>query len=507
MLLFSRSYEKRRWFNRAWVFQETHLAQQVDVLCGDGRLSWESMVAFGIGLRRSVRGLWLQVFRDAACNWVVGDEAVRFGFLRDIPYQDSEVKHESDPSLKQAIAEIFGVSTPRGRRHALLLHIINHIRPLEASDPRDKVYAAIGVVNRIEPDGYGSVIDPRYDLTVAEVYERATLLFLEQLPWLAILSAVEDRSTRKIADLPSWIPDFSSRHADNSLRRLVCGDPMPHYASFGQPLGSCWSVKASILSLRGGCLDKVTHLGLPVIRPLSKLVDPLDAVNMNTLETLEDALSACLTLESTYINGQGPVQALWRTLVVDQGSKPVEFGVHFSASVLWHLSIGMGSSIPQTVDASKRLMSHLPDFENSGRVGGDFLVTPSQALAHYNDWCVDPELRTEEQERNVSQVVKDAAEFGAPYNAVVPHRRLYVTTKGYIGIGPESMQLGDEVWLLCDARTLFVLRPRHGETDKFTFMGETYLHGFRHGEALKTDLKDHLHMIHLVRILCLGSVC
>lgn len=76
-------------------------------------------------------------------------------------------------------------------------------------------------------------------------------------------------------------------------------------------------------------------------------------------------------------------------------------------------------------------------------------------------------------------------------------RRLYITRKGYLGLGPRSMQVGDEVWLICDAKVPFVLRPLPNDT-KYSLMGESYLHGFMHGEMLKTDLRDGLGLVELV---------
>ncbi|KAB8199253.1 hypothetical protein BDV34DRAFT_231396 [Aspergillus parasiticus] len=79
-------------------------------------------------------------------------------------------------------------------------------------------------------------------------------------------------------------------------------------------------------------------------------------------------------------------------------------------------------------------------------------------------------------------------------------RCLFRTKKGYIGLGPVSVQPGDEVWLFATARTPFVLRrPSEGslrretlgsnsstpESEYRTFIGETYVHGIMNGEAMR----------------------
>ncbi len=49
-------------------------------------------------------------------------------------------------------------------------------------------------------------------------------------------------------------------------------------------------------------------------------------------------------------------------------------------------------------------------------------------------------------------------------------RRLFTTTQKWLGFGPESLEQGDEVWLLKNAKVPFLLRP-HGES-QHTLVGE-----------------------------------
>ncbi|KAJ9621023.1 hypothetical protein H2203_007610 [Taxawa tesnikishii (nom. ined.)] len=61
--------------------------------------------------------------------------------------------------------------------------------------------------------------------------------------------------------------------------------------------------------------------------------------------------------------------------------------------------------------------------------------------------------------------------------------RMYTTQKGFIGTGFPNIRVGDMVCLLYGGRVPFVLRPVP-DTDKFHLIGETYVHGLMHGEAL-----------------------
>jgi hypothetical protein len=82
--------------------------------------------------------------------------------------------------------------------------------------------------------------------------------------------------------------------------------------------------------------------------------------------------------------------------------------------------------------------------------------------------------------------------------------RVLFIAEDYQGLGPEAMECGDVVCILLGGRTPFVLRPTDGRLStepssqttfpglvdvKYSFIGECYVDGVMHGEAMK-DTKD-----------------
>ncbi|RSL74638.1 hypothetical protein CEP53_000190 [Fusarium sp. AF-6] len=61
-------------------------------------------------------------------------------------------------------------------------------------------------------------------------------------------------------------------------------------------------------------------------------------------------------------------------------------------------------------------------------------------------------------------------------------RSFFITSKGWIGIGPDDMAPGDTASILYGARTPFILRPE--EQSKWRLVGDSYIHGIMGGEAL-----------------------
>ena len=125
----------------------------------------------------------------------------------------------------------------------------------------------------------------------------------------------------------------------------------------------------------------------------------------------------------------------------------------------------------------------------------DFLSAPRH-LAHYATLDgAKSEQRFMELNATTEEIAEKREAFSHFFSSVYVYRRLYTTSKGYIGLGPMSTQVSDEVWILCDTKTPFVLHPQleysnipdnsnqTKEVKQFQLVGETYLHGFMNGKG------------------------
>ena len=64
-------------------------------------------------------------------------------------------------------------------------------------------------------------------------------------------------------------------------------------------------------------------------------------------------------------------------------------------------------------------------------------------------------------------------------------RRLFRTAENFLGIVSHSLLPIDEVWIAAGAAAPIVLRP--AQQDRFTLVGEAYVHGIMMGEAALTS--------------------
>ncbi|KAM7191506.1 hypothetical protein V8F33_008857 [Rhypophila sp. PSN 637] len=78
----------------------------------------------------------------------------------------------------------------------------------------------------------------------------------------------------------------------------------------------------------------------------------------------------------------------------------------------------------------------------------------------------------------------DISAFGTRLAEVKRGHRIFRTANGFLGMGPLSSEIGDEVWVLEGGKTPFVVRrPREGGS-RCRLIGEAYVHGIMHGEAI-----------------------
>lgn len=69
--------------------------------------------------------------------------------------------------------------------------------------------------------------------------------------------------------------------------------------------------------------------------------------------------------------------------------------------------------------------------------------------------------------------------------AVTFGRRLFRTSRGFIGLGPAACSLDDDVCVLFGGQVLYVLKEQ--SDTKYEFIGECYLHGMMDGQALEDE--------------------
>ncbi|OCL03161.1 hypothetical protein AOQ84DRAFT_255541, partial [Glonium stellatum] len=156
---------ERRWFHRVWVLQEIALAQYATIFCGTMSVNWGSLTSF-------------------------------------MSRKSTEFDKGSFESILPTVFQLRTTSI-KTWSHARLLDLLVASRACQSTDPRDKIYALL------------SLLDPHTPVPIEVDYSQsASSLFLQVAIWCVnsrkdwnILLHVHQPLS--LPSLPSWAPDWT----------------------------------------------------------------------------------------------------------------------------------------------------------------------------------------------------------------------------------------------------------------------------------------------------------
>lgn len=129
---------------------------------------------------------------------------------------------------------------------------------LDATNARDQLFALLGIAS----DASDPVLDPDYHASVQDAFTRSTRHLITRDGSLQILHAAGTGFPRYLADLPSWVPDWSAAPtvtflgvAANSAGYRTAGSSTAQVSANG---GS------RCIELKGSLPDTVAHICPPV---------------------------------------------------------------------------------------------------------------------------------------------------------------------------------------------------------------------------------------------------
>ncbi|KAN0092408.1 Heterokaryon incompatibility protein (HET) domain containing protein [Hyaloscypha variabilis] len=507
---YHRFYQRRRFFYRAWIVQEFALSRKQVFACGPSF----SLLHVNLMNRLSTylyMGMWheelqyLDLSNSKAENPMgIMLSAREYLFTERIDSREFQVT-EGGPEgtfQKRAYESMFGAITPEARWFCFLLRLIQLVRQLEATDSRDKIYSIVGLANLHLPEGLPQPIIPSYRLTMRETYISVTAQIICSIPYFGVLSLVHGGSEQRTNTLPSWVPDYfrpptcepldslgSERLISLSTNQVVelhHGSGVLYNASRVTPSESAFrEIQEDKLVVKGARFARIEEVSTSfdfVFLPLG----------------LFPILKVCRNIGTIYeATGQNRIEALWRTLIADyyddQYPAP-DLTESFRDYVMWiicHYLI-FDTSDPKVVSETVKQIHILDELQDNETP--PVLFGSSEVFQRY--LTLQIELRHEMGRglgrRETFPLIPrgSADQFDHVVGRRMTGRCIYRTTEGYLGAGPTSMREGDEVWLVEGALVPFIMRPA-GDTDEraLTLVGETYIHGFMHGEMLTEELR------------------
>ncbi|MCJ1268791.1 hypothetical protein MMC22_008679 [Lobaria immixta] len=447
------AFAQRSWFSRAWILQEAVLARQFVVLYDRHELPW----------------------RDLAAS---------FGFILASKWE-IEIAHLASSAAGLQNNEKFsphlmtGNCTKVARIQALrksglrvsFWSLLTTVRNCMAQDPRDLVYAVLGMVHTPT-----NTIVPNYTKSTSEVYTEAAWAIIDETENLQLLCFVTDISKRKINDLPSWVPDWSARLRPSPLRGGPQGYANREKESRWYPAGDHRWIRP-----RGNFGSReLTVSALQVDTVLATATDPADAHNLHmTLELAADHLQCA----PQGLSSVGRSEALWRTLIADtvHQERAVErhrdmfhdWLIHTMWKIYHAVSISDSLKLRERIEKARLSLAKLATLDDTGLVPD--LGTIDADLQVIKDGSRHTHKR----------IIYNSTQYTLNMQPACLRRKLFRTSNGLLGLGPESLRVGDKVVIATGSDLPLILRPMAGKPQTFQFVGQAYVHEIMHGEALR----------------------
>lgn len=434
------------WFERCWIIQEVTLSKRSPrMLCGRQVMSWSHFAAVIY---------WL---RYHECPLYMWRRALFVTRINAIGGKDFVSRSDRAPQDLQALFYL--------------------TRSVRATDPRDRIFALLGLAQETNSsDQWPVELIPDYGKPVSELYVEVARYCLRRSGSLSILQYFHENTGYEQEthgkQWPSWVPRWDNSveariSIGTSSRLRIPGgwrklkEPIFN-ASNGHPIVIDDKTPPSTLRLLGVSISSATNC-LPIV-----LSD----------EVFEDANRALVSTEH-----------LPRLLLEMLGTCG-QCLPKLSTSEL-HTAFLMTTTASAAEDWSETSHEPLQHFRAFLRMALARPYKPRDAQP-----CVQTALRATLNISTLMPLVTlhlDCPKGPDPLHYTkklvrMASRRLFITKRGQLGLGPPSMAPGDQVVVLFGGELPFVIRPLENGT--WHFIGECYIYGIMRGEALQGDGAD-----------------
>lgn len=416
------------WFRRVWVLQEASSHRTVTARLGEYTLPFESIIVAALWqsfLTRSYTSL-----PDTVLNHTRSDQ----GYLPEL------------------WLNLLHTRMPRGLS---IVELVCRARDFRASDPRDKLFAMLGLAHDIDTSS-GSLppyLQPDYTMPKEIVYMRFAKGVIETSRTLDILSAV-DTFTGRANEMcsSSWMPHLDVPIA--TIRGL--GFPRKYNAAYGTEQEYDQTTDANdfdILSLCGIVVDAVGDEISTLLTLSPQLYLQIDS-HANAVAELWVRLCARM-LSTNHLEKFQKLQAFINTLTAAGFAVPRSFPEY---------PLGQ-------VEPPQNVPSIIVDF-----------------AAYWARFDLFFKLFDPETQEKLAKHAEfgDADQFAVLAGKACHERRFFFTEQSRMGLCPRDTQPGDKIAVLYGGSVPYVVRENSDGT--CMLVGECYVDGLMFGKA--RELKE-----------------
>jgi hypothetical protein len=392
-LIFLAALFSAPWFERVWVIQEFVMSSSAQVFWGNASIRFD-------------------LLGEAAVY--VGTEYAAFSnYSASIGLRNCwNMYHLKYVQGEQSFWEVFRA-----------------LRDRKATDPRDQVYALLGLpITDRGADGWFPM-RPDYTLSTADVFHTvARKLLVERQVIDVLISVAHGKQFRE--GWASWVPDWSDMRAGGVFRTMDVGsepDP-PSDINIPQACSVCITNCHDSISLKGFVVDVVQTLAEDFFAD-KKIITRAYKLRPKLTPKRKEWVAAISAYATTY---QG---------IFDEDTLA--------------LTLTGGFHLEDDETTSSEVYNYLDDYRNFLQYAQNPTESYSERIINYFNLVIN----------------------------TIARRRFFITEKGSLGLGPAATEKGDVVAIFFGASVPFVLRPS-GEERHWRLVGGCYVHDVVGREAV-----------------------
>lgn len=437
----------RPWWGRIWILQEITLPENAEFLCGSKKITRRRCSA-ALAAYCALRSVLTTTFANQPGSLT----RYQLTIIEDLFQHRPTVMLSSWKIYRYfrfplaALLRATCVGSINLHRHGP-----HH---LDSSDPRDKIFALLGLAaDREELERLGVL--PDYSKSCKEIYTAVMVVLLQQ-GHMSLLSFCQMPKLQP--GLPSWVPDWSRSVTD--MLQDVKNDHITADPEFSASGVQSRPSKVSVVRREG---------------------------------TIEGISIECYVYDNIYDVGFFPSRA---------SSHEVPLEETFSWPVKWLVEI-----LRLTYEKNQHYMDFSDRLHAAARtsIGGvrynqdkelvrvgddrflDAVVLLKDGVKQVQGKHIKLELKQLLKKRDVKSQVKGMTRKLSGLGSEIIGKSLgrlpFITGKGHLVLGPEYAERGDFIGLIKGNQVPFILRRRVDE--QYQLIGEAYVDGIMDGEAVE----------------------
>lgn len=415
--LFDRDY-----WHRLWVVQEVFNASHIMVFCGPSCLRWQYFEEASDVFWKN-ESLLLRIFPIGTRSDHYYSKNTHLSVPQALRHRGpSSILEFGSPGLLRDLEAM-----PDVQLFARLLTVMKMFRRKLSSDPKDKVFGALGVL----PPTIREEIQIDYEISVKDVYINVVDILLRTTGCLDVIcEAIHFPTHANNLSIPSWVPDWSHVPECKPI-----SSEYPFYAS-GKTTHRAMIVKSKL---------EISAIYLGIVED--------QGIALGNLCTLSDYLMAFLH---------------WRSMLLDTFA---------------------GTDTKTMVRAQEDFclmlcLHHLPPHFKSAAswLAVCYHVFSLSIQVRMPSLAIDEELKSFARKRFNMSADERLQLIKVHMGTRMMGRRFFVTREKRIGLGTGFLMRGDIIVVPLGCSTPIVLRP---EGKEYRFVGDVFIDGYMRGRAIE----------------------